>query len=338
VRILLTRLSALGDIVHTWPLAEALRAGRGDLELLWLVERPFACLVEGHPAVDHVVAVSTGRWRRSPLAGSTHGEIRAAVAALRAFEPDLVLDPQGLVKSAIWGRLARGRDRVGLARGWRRELPAGLFYHRTVTPDPKTRHVVDINLAMAGAAGVEAGAGAAPDGRFLLGRGQLSMSPPPGTVMLLPATGGAGKAWGADSFGALASWLLGRGLTPLLTWGPGERPLAEAIASAAGPGAVVAPPTSIVELAELASRCRAVVGGDTGTVHLAASLGVPTLAVFVTTDPARNGPRGPAVRVVAAAAGGSRRDRARTRPGGEVRLAQVLPALSSLLDERPEGT
>ncbi len=337
MRVLLTRLSALGDIVHTWPLAEALHAARPAVELTWLVERPFRCLVEHHPAVKEVVTVSTRHWRKTPLAQATRGEARATVAALRAFSPDLAIDPQGLVKSAIWGALAGAPEKVGLDKGWRRERLAGLFYDRTLAPSEGVRHVVDINASMTAALGVDAPQGATPDGRFLLGHTAPPLVPEPGTVLLLPGTGGAGKTWGLEAFGTLATWLLRKGLRPVVGWGPGELPMAEALASRAGSGVAVAPPTSIVELAEVMSRCAAVVGGDTGPIHLAASLGVPTVAVFVATDPERNGPRGRAVRVLTSAQGGASRGRARTRPRGVVEVREVQDALQALLGQDMDG-
>ena len=114
------------------------------------------------------------------------------------------------------------------------------------------------------------------------------------------------------------------GMSPVVVWGPGERVLAEGIAAAAGRGVALAPATSIPELAVLLSGCAAVVGGDTGPVHLAASLGVPTVAVFVATDPARNGPRGERVRVLAAAGAAAGRGRARADGAGEVGVETVF--------------
>lgn len=330
MRVLLTRLSALGDIVHTWPLAEALRASRPDLELLWLVERPFVSLVETHPAVSQVITVATRRWRRSPLASATRREVCSAVVGLRALRPELVLDPQGLVKSAIWGLLAGAPERVGLSRGVRRERLAGACYTRTVTPEAGTRHVIDINLSLASALGVSAPEGARPDGRFLLATGPPVPAPEPGSVLLLPATGGVGKAWGGHAYAALAQRLAASGRPVVVAWGPGEEDLARNIVSAGGGDVTMAPPTTILQLASLISQCAAVVGGDTGTVHLAASLGIPTVAVFLRTDPERNGPRGSAVRVLTAAAGRARRGRARTALRGSVSVEQVLSAVMDL--------
>ncbi len=329
MRILLTRLSALGDIVHTWPLAAALTSGGEPVELAWLVEEPFLPLVAGHPAVARLIPVATRRWRRRAFAGTTRREILAARAAVRGFAPDVALDPQGLLKSGVWGLISGAGVRVGLARSHRREWMAGACYTRTVAPPPEARHVVDVNLSLLTALGRPAPFGAAPDGRFLVG----SATPAPtGAVVLLPATGGPGKAWPAASFAALGRRAAGAGLPVIVGWGPGERALAEEVVGAAGPGAALAPPTSIPELAMLLAGCAAVVAGDTGPAHLAASLGVPTVAVFVATDPARNAPRGPRVRVLAGAASAERPGSARAAAEGEVAVDPVFDALVALLD------
>ncbi len=328
MRILLTRLSALGDIVHTWPLATALVAEHETVELAWVVEEPFLPLVASHPAVRQAFPVATRRWRRHPGAAATRREVAAARATLREFSPDLALDPQGLAKSALWAALSGAPDRVGLDRAHRRELLAGLCYTRTLAPPPEARHVVDINLSLLAAVGRPAPFGAAPDGRFLLAGAAVAPERDSVTrVALLPATGGAGKAWPPESFAELAKRAVSAGMAPVVVWGPGERVLAEGIAAAGGRGVALAPATSIRELAVLLSGCAAVVGGDTGPIHLAASLGVPTVAVFVATDPARNGPRGERVRVLAAAGAAAGRGRARAEGSGGVGVETVFEAL-----------
>jgi heptosyltransferase-1 len=331
VRVVLTRLSALGDIVHTWPLADALTRGGEPVELAWVVEEAFLPMVALHPGVVRAVPVATRRWRRAPFAASTRKEVVEARRLLREFEPEVALDPQGLCKSAAWGWLSGAPERVGLARTLRRETFSGVCYTRTMAPSPDVRHVIDINLSLAGALGRTASYGASPDGTFLL----RWVRPEEGraAVALLPGTGGRGKAWPAVSFAALARQVADRGLPVTLVWGPNERALAESIVARAGPGVTLAPPTSLLELAALLGRCAAVVGGDTGPVHLAASLGVPTVAVFVATDPERNGPRGRHVRVVAAARTGARGGRARSAALGEASVADVLDALTEALGD-----
>lgn len=329
MRVLLTRLSALGDIVHTWPLAAQLRNALPDLELYWLVERHFAPLVETHVGVRGAIPVATRRWRKGLLTPATREEAREVLQRLRGLGLDVALDPQGLLKSAVWARIAHIPKRVGLGRQHRRERGAGLFYTETVDPPPETTHVVDMNLSLARALGVTPELGAAPDGRFLLAEGS-GPHLAAGTAVVLPATGGPGKAWPPACWAELAAALASRGRPVCVAWGPGERSVAEQIAAEAGTAVEVAPPTSIVQLAHLLACAAVVVGGDTGTVHLAASLGVPTVAVFLATDPLRNGPRGDRVAVVSAARQGARRGRARTGAAREVGAAEVLAAVQAL--------
>ncbi len=330
MRVLLTRLSALGDVVHTWPLADALMRGEEAVELAWVVEEPFLPLVARHPAVALAIPVATRRWRRAPLAAGTRREILRTRALLRDFAPAVALDPQGLCKSAAWARLSGAPARVGLGRGSRRETLAGLFYTRTVAPPPGVAHVVDINLSLAVAVGAEPDFGAAPDGRFLLGGTARQAGPRP--VVLLPGTGGPGKAWPAASFAALAARISERGVPVTVAWGPGERELAESVVARAGGGAALAVPTTLPELAVLLAEAAAVVGGDSGPVHLAASLAVPTVAIFLITDPERNGPRGPRVRVVSSARSGTRGGRARSGTLGTLEVEEVLAALLDALE------
>jgi heptosyltransferase-1 len=330
VRLVLTRLSALGDIVHTWPLVEALTSGAHPVELAWVVEEPFLPLAALHPGVARAVPVATRRWRHHPLAAATRREFGTARRALREFSPQVALDPQGLCKSAAWGRLSGAGERVGLERRLRRELLAGVCYTRTVAPPPEARHIVDINLALGAAVGRRASFGATPDGSFLLRGAPAAPVGAAEAVALLPGTGGRGKTWPARSFAALAARAIGRGLPVTVLWGPGERSLAESIVAAC-PRATLAPPTSLLELAALLARCAAVVGGDTGPVHLAASLAVPTVAVFVATDPERNGARGRHVRIVSSARPGAYRGRARSGVLGEVAVEEVFDALVDVL-------
>jgi heptosyltransferase-1 len=331
VRVLLTRLSALGDIVHTWPLADALTLGENPVELAWVVEEPFLPLVALHPGVVRAVAVATRRWRQRPFAAETRREILSARHLVREFAPEAALDPQGLYKSAAWGWRSGAPERVGLARGLRREALAGVCYTRTVAPPPGLRHVIDLNLSLSEGLGRTVPYGASPDGKFLLHGAAPEQGPP--AVALFPGTGGKRKAWPAGSFAALARQAADRGFPVTVIWGPGERALAESVVAGAGPGVTLAPPTALLEMAALLARCAAVVGGDTGPVHLAASLGVSTVAVFMATDPERNGPRGRHVRVVAAARTGARGGRARSSAAGEVTVAEVLDPLMDVLGE-----
>jgi heptosyltransferase-1 len=330
VRVLITRLSAFGDIVHAWPLAVALRRAPQPATVAWVVEEPFLPLVAGHPDVAVAIPVATRRWRRAPLAEPTRTGIRAAREAIAAFAADVALDPQGLVKSALWPAVAGVPRRVGLAGSHRRELAAGAFYTETVVPGAERRHVVDATLALLTPLGMPADCGAVPDGRFLLG-GNTGGARDEAAVALLPAAGRSGKCWPTERFGELAQRLAASGRRPLVVVGPGEDALAREVLAASRGAAEPSPPTTIPELAHLLAGCAAAVGGDTGPVHLAAALGTATVAIFLTSDAARNGPRGARVNVVTGAGSGASRGRARTSRVGEVTVGEVETALAALV-------
>ncbi len=334
MRVVLVRLSALGDIVHTWPLAAALRRAEPGMHLTWVVEEPLLPLVADHPAVDAAIAVATRRWRRRPVAARTRFEVAAVRTRLRELEADLCLDPQGVLKSALVTRWTRARRRVGLARPWRREVLAGVAYTEVVAGALQQPHVVATNLAMLRSVGVEPPAEpVAPDGRWLLGSPTVEAAlGSQGGAVLLPGAGQPGKVLAADTLASIARALLGDGLHVSVLWGPGERDRAQEVAAAA-PGVDVAPPTSIPEMAGWLGRAAVVVGGDTGPVHLAASLGTPTVAVFLTTAGERNAPLGPSARVVSATRPIPRRPTgsARAEPARPVQAGEVVAVVRDLL-------
>jgi len=305
MRILLVRLSALGDIIHAWPLAEAMRAARPQSHLTWVVEAPFEPLVAGHPAVDAVVTTTTKSWRRRPLSTRTRAEVATVKTRLRELQPDLVIDVQGTFKSALVSRWTAAPRRVGLARPWRREWLAGLAYTETVEGSRSSRHVVATNLELGRAVGIEPPPSPVPpDGRWLLAR--TSAVAPDGPwdgpyAVLLPGAGKTEKVLPPAILADVARHLTGTGMAVVVAWGPGERSRATEVAVAGGAGVHLAPATGLLELAALLASSSVVVGGDTGPVHLAACLGVPTLAVFLTTDPERNGPLGDRVGIVSGA-------------------------------------
>jgi lipopolysaccharide heptosyltransferase I len=288
VKALVVRLSAIGDVVHVLPAASALRAH--GWEVGWVVEPAARPLLESHPLLTHLTPVPSARRFRV-------GPARAAVAALRAHRYDVALDFQGLWKSAAWARLSGAGRVIGWSRRWRREPMSAVLAGERVDLPATVRHVIDENLALLRPLGIDA-----------VGRREFAFAPGPGEaeavdrglaqlgvarndlVVLNPGGGWPEKLWPAESFGALARLLRERGLRPLVSWGPGEEPLADRVVAASGGAAVRGFPTSLPGLVELARRARLVVAGDTGPLHLACAVGTPVVALFGPTDPARNGP------------------------------------------------
>lgn len=281
MKVLLVRLSAIGDVVHTLPVLPPLR--RAGHQVSWLVEPAARELLEGHPMLDLVVVAPPAK--RFSLA-----QARSTRQALRAGGFDVALDLQGLWKSAAWSRLAGARRTAGHETRARREPLSRLLLHEAVAVPKEAVHVIDKNLSLLRAVGVEA-----------MGAREFPLPPlvDPAAAdtrdfaLLNPGGGWAGKLWPAESFGALARHLRERGLTSKVAWGPGERGLAERVAAASGGAAELAPPTTLLQLTALARRARLVVAADTGPLHLACAVGAPVVALFGPTDPARNGPFSP---------------------------------------------
>ena len=295
--LLILRLSALGDVIHTLPAVAELRAALPERKLVWAVEAPYRELVEAVAPVDRVVALATRRWRRSPLALPTHRSVRSLSVELRsAVGRGDSIDFQGLVKSAAVGWWSGARQRFGFDGGSIREKAALLFLNRRIAV-PDGLHVVDINRALArgviAALGGRAGAPRDADLRAWPADPTGALAPfvgePP--VVLVPGAGRSEKQWNIDRFRSLAAFVRDELRLPVvIAWGPGERHLAEGIAE--GGSGRVAPPTSLRELALLLARARVVVAGDTGPLHLAAALGADVIGLFGPTDPRRNGPYG----------------------------------------------
>jgi lipopolysaccharide heptosyltransferase I len=295
-RILIVRLSALGDVVHVLPLLDALRCARPDAHIGWLVEESAASLLEGHPQIDRLWVArrreAEALLRRGRLAAAS-GHLATLVRDLRRARYDLTIDAQCNLRSALLARASGAPARIGFAPPYAKEKAHWLATDLVDAPADKQLKVAR-NLELLRPMGVEvrgaravlpipAPARAAAAALF------AGLGPRP-VVALHPGVSGFGafKGWAPECYAALASRLQAEhGAHCLVTWGPGERPLAEQVVRDAKEAASLAPATpSLLELAALYARCAAVVGGDTGPVHMAAALGVPVVGLYGPKDPA----------------------------------------------------
>ena len=314
MRILLVKTSSLGDVIHNLPVVRDLLAQRPDCVIDWVVERALAEIPRLHPGVRRVIPVGLRAWRQRLLEGSTWREIAEFGQELRAESYDLVIDTQGLLKSALVARRARG-PRCGYDAGSAREPAASRFYDRRY-PVPRALHAVERNRRLVAAAAGYApegapdyGLGAVPPGPTFGPSGGTEMEPPgltfspsggtgtlPSSVafgrphaVLLTATSRDDKLWPEADWIALGTALCARGLHCLLPAGTAtERERAARIAAAL-PAATALPAQTLTELATTLAATRLAVGVDTGLVHLAAALGRPTLALFRASDPGLTG-------------------------------------------------
>jgi heptosyltransferase I len=300
--LLVVRLGAMGDVLHTMAAIAALRAALPGMKIGWAVEERWAELLSAgselrsgprgaaRPLVDSVHILNTKRWRRALFAADTRTQIAHAFRSIRAQKYAKAGDFQGAMKSALVARFSRAQEIIGMAHP--REAPARLLYGRQVNTTGE--HVIEQYHSLA-----EAIAGRPlpisscefphdPDAEAAVG---AKVGAHEKIVVLNPGVGWAAKQWPAERYGEVAKRLASDGMFPVINFGPGEEHLAHA-AEAASAGSATAISFSLSELIALTRRARLFIGGDTGPMHLAAALKVPVLALFGPTDPARNGPYG----------------------------------------------
>ncbi len=285
-KILLVKTSSMGDVIHNLPVVSDIRAHFPEAEIDWVVEESFVGIPALHPGVGEIMPVAVRRWRKNLVSRTVLAEISDFVKHLRSKTYDVVLDTQGLIKSGIITRLAQGA-RCGFDRHSAREPLAALFYDKTLQVE-KSQHAVVRNRLLAGRT-----LGYSPDDPVNYGIAAPSLILPwlPKTpfVVLLHATSRDDKLWPEADWVALAAHLAGKGINCALPWGSvaeqqRSRRLAERI-----PTAVASPALTLGQAAALLSQAVAVVGVDTGLVHLAAALNVPAIAIYCASDPGLTG-------------------------------------------------
>lgn len=284
--ILLVKTSSLGDVIHNLPVVSDLRRVWPEIAIDWVVEESFAEIPRLHGGVRHILPIAIRRWRKHLGSRATWNEIRSFVHELRTPYYDLVLDTQGLIKSAIVTRLSRGL-RCGYSREVVREHCAARFYDCNYAI-PTNAHAVERNRWLAAAA-----CGYRPDLPLRYGihaPGQAPDDLPASRYcVLLTATSRADKLWPNDHWQALGRHLGAMGLHCVLPAGSDtERLRAQRIAEGI-PGARVLPPSSLSTLAHFLEQAVCIIGVDTGLTHLAAALDRPVIALYIATDPALTG-------------------------------------------------
>ena len=301
-RILIVRLSSMGDVIHALPAAAMIRAAFPHATLGWLIEERWTELLctlsyprsgarsPQRPLVDHIHPVKLKAWRRTLYSPQTWEQIAAGLSDLHAVRYQAAIDLQGAVRSAVLARWSGAPSIYGANQT--RENIASMWYTREVLT--RGTHVVEQACSIAEALLGE---------RRPIPAAQLPCDPIAESavdlrlhklgiqnfVILNPGAGWGAKQWPPERYGEVARLLAARGLFPVINCGPGEEGLASAAESASS-GSAVALSLPISELVALTRRARLFVGGDTGPMHLAAALNVPVVALFGPTDPARNGP------------------------------------------------
>lgn len=284
MRVLLIKTSSMGDLIHALPaLTDAARIFP-DIKFDWLVEEGFAEIPGWHPAVLNVFPVALRRWRKALFARETRAEILALRKKLRAQQYDLILDAQGLVKSAWLGLLVRGK-RSGLDWSSARESFASLFYQQKHKVDFYQHAVVRMRSLFGLALGYQPVG--EPDFGINPAIQQDSTSAP--YLVFLHGTTWPSKQWPESYWIDLAKRAAQAGYRVKISGASREEVARAERVGQASDAVDVMPRLTINAMATLLAGAKAVVAVDTGFGHLAAAMSIPTISIYGSTNPAYTG-------------------------------------------------
>jgi len=293
MRILILRTSALGDIVHALPVLSALRKHLPSARIGWLVEAPYASILQDHPDLNEVIPVRLRSWRQQPFSRETLSETLRFFRALEQFSADVVLDLMGNHKSGALAALTMADRRLGVARDFRREPSSALWISEPVVP--VGQHAIDVGLSVARHLGIPCEPADFGAEKLFPGTPAAAAEVLDSTsglrVLIHPGAGWDNKRWPPERWGAVARRL--EETAEIRSWvaaGAGERHLVETAVEASRGAAEPITAQGLDVLAALSRRASLVMGGDTGPIHLAHALGTPVLSLHGPTDPLRNGP------------------------------------------------
>lgn len=288
MKILIVRVSSLGDVVHNMPMVADIRRHFPDAQIDWVVEEAYTSLVRLNPNVARIIPIALRRWRKSLSSAATRAEISSFHRQLREFEYDFVFDTQGLLKTSVVMRMARmapGGKRVGLANateGSGYEPLSRIFHTQSVKVGLHTHAVMRARQVAAVALGYQIGDADSAD---------FAMQAPPADIphewlpdqdyaVFFHGTARAAKQWPQANWVEVGNALQARGLPVLLPWGSArEKSAAQELATQI-PGAIVLPQLGMMEAVLLVQRAHLVVGLDTGLTHIAAAYCRPTVELY----------------------------------------------------------
>lgn len=298
LRLLVVRLGAMGDILHSLPAVTALREAHPGWFIGWAIEPQWRGLFYADspgdnrapgtprmPLVDQLHFIPAKKWAKKPLSPTTWSEIRRARHGLADLHYDVAVDLQGAVRSAVFARWGQTGRVIGEEHP--RELAAKFLFNQRVTT--RGVHVIQQSLEVANAIASENLSMTLPllphDPAADAQAAQLSQP----CVLLSPGAGWGAKRWPAERYGVVARSLADAGYTVIINSGPAEDHLARAIVDSSY-GAATILPLDMAGLIAVTRRAALVIAGDTGPLHLACALNTPVVGIFGPTDPARNGP------------------------------------------------
>jgi len=315
VNILIVKLSAIGDVIHTLPALNALRKAYPEARITWLVEEAAYDLVKDHPALDRVLVSKRKRWLKelkSPLFLNAVKEIYGFIKELRDTHYDMILDFQALLKSGILIALSRGKRKIGFGKGLEHMEYSYLFLNERFPAVSMEHHALTRGLMLLNALGIPT-----PQIEYKLAISdhdrqkvdnllrRYGLVNPGRFVVVNPVAKWESKLWSNDKFAQLADQIIAQyDAAIVFTGGLEDRPTICRIKAGMTAQAVnLAGETTLRMLAALYAKADVVVSTDTGPMHLAAAVGTPVVALFGPTAPWRTGPYGSGNQVITAGQG-----------------------------------
>lgn len=315
MNILIVKMSAIGDVIHTLPALNALRDSFPDASITWLVEEAAADLVIGHQSVDKVIVSKRKRWIKELCSSSfprAFRKILSFICTLREIEYDMIIDFQGLLKSGVMVMLARGEKKVGFDKGMEHAECSHFFYNLRIPPVSMEVHALKRGLMMIKALGLKADKiqyklPVTFEQRRAIHTllKEYGITSNDKIVCINPQATWETKLWDNGKFADLTDRIQEQyGARIVFTGGPGDRPVIDGIISMAKKACVnLAGLTTLKTLAALYEQAGVLVTTDTGPMHLGAAVGTRVVAIFGSTAPWRTGPYGSDHLVVRSALG-----------------------------------
>jgi heptosyltransferase-1 len=299
LKVLIVKLSSIGDIVHALPALAHIRDRMPDAQIGWAVDSRYAEILRGNELIDHLIEIDTRSFRGGKIIDEVFLDVARQFGGIRKHKFDIALDMQGLLKSGAVAKFSGAAKRWGFGRKDLREPASRMFLTNTVDLEPLT-HVVQRNIALATESlGLE---NRTNGFEFPISTGVEHRSEAdvivkkagPDFVLLNPAGGWVTKLWHVEKYGELADMIWEKlGLTSVVAIGPDEDILGETVINNSRSGRAILEQPSLKGFYELSKRARLYVGGDTGPTHIAIAAGAPTVGIFGPTEWWRNGSTNP---------------------------------------------
>lgn len=294
MRILIVKLSSIGDIIHALPAVAAIRRALPEAQISWVVEARSAEIIRDCLLVDNLIEIDT-RSIRGKVVEKIVSEISSQAKAIRKHKYDIAIDFQGLIKSGAIAKISGAKQRWGFAKKDLREKASRYFLTNTVSIEPKT-HIIRKQIRLAASAlGFEYADDLlefpiATTDEHRAEAGEIIARSGENFAILNPAGGWVTKLWHPEKFGELADRIFEEtGITSIVATAPNEVELAQTVAANSRTGKLILTQPSLKGFYELARQARVYVGGDTGPTHIAVAAGIPVVGLFGPTEWWRNG-------------------------------------------------